>query len=95
MSASLIDLGYINWQTDARRYYNNKASFSWDGLDAMKFLSDTALSKNYASHLADSLKNIFGLVTPPSSLLWVVAVWLVFNILLVEATKWVSMRWHS
>jgi len=61
VSASAIDLGFITWQTDARRYYNNKASFTWNGLDAYKFMSDTNASKNYASHLADSLQNIFGL----------------------------------
>jgi len=61
VSASLIDIGFIHWTIDARRYYNNKASFTWDGLDAMAFLSDTSLSKNYATKLADSLKNIFGL----------------------------------
>ena len=61
VSASAVDLGFIHWTTDARRYYNNKAEFSWDGLDAYKFLSDTAASKDYATNLADSLKNIFGL----------------------------------
>ncbi len=61
VSASLTDIGLINWKTDARRYYNNKAEFTWSGLDIMKYLTDTAASRNYASHLADSLQNVFGL----------------------------------
>jgi len=35
------------------------------------------------------LQNIFGLVTPPAPLLWIVVLWLIFNIVLVETAKWI------
>jgi len=41
------------------------------------------------------LQNIFGLVTPPLSLWWIVILWLAFNILLVEAAKWTVARFSA
>lgn len=38
------------------------------------------------------LQDIFGLVTPPTHLSWIVILWLAFNILLVEAAKLVVAR---
>lgn len=37
-------------------------------------------------------ENIFGLVTPPLNLWWIVALWLVFNIVMVEGAKWAVAR---
>ncbi len=59
-SFSATDLGVIQWKTDARRYYNNKAEFTWNGLDIMKYMSDTNKTA-YTKNLSDSLTNIFGL----------------------------------
>jgi hypothetical protein len=59
-SFSATDLGFIQWKTDARRYYNNKAEFTWNGLDIMRYLSDTNKTA-YTKNLSDSLTNIFGL----------------------------------
>ncbi len=59
-SFSAVDLGFIQWKTDARRYYNNKAEFTWSGLDIMKYMSDANKSA-YTKNLTDSLSNIFGL----------------------------------
>ncbi|MFM7023111.1 MAG: DUF5723 family protein [Flavobacteriales bacterium] len=59
-SVSATDLGVIRWKTDARRYYNNKAEFTWDGLDVMQYFSDSNKTA-YTKNLADSLSNIFGL----------------------------------
>jgi Ca2+-transporting ATPase len=41
-----------------------------------------------ASVTVPFLREIFGLVAIPLSLSWIIIVWLVINILLVEATKW-------
>jgi Ca2+-transporting ATPase len=38
------------------------------------------------------LKNIFGLVTPQTSLWWIVILWLAFNMLMVESAKWMVVR---
>lgn len=59
-SFSATDLGFIQWKTDARRYYNNKAEFTWNGLDIMQYLSDSNKTA-YTKNLSDSLTNIFGL----------------------------------
>ncbi|MCX6180700.1 MAG: DUF5723 family protein [Bacteroidetes bacterium] len=59
-SFAATDLGAIQWKTNARRYYNNKAEFAWDGLDVIKYLSDSN-NTAYTKNLSDSLTNIFGL----------------------------------
>ena len=55
---NLTDLGYISWKTDARRYYNNKATFTFDGIDLEEYLEK---GEEYTAELADSLQDIFGL----------------------------------
>jgi hypothetical protein len=62
LSASIAatDVGAIQWKTDATRYYNNKAEFTWSGLDIIKYLGDTN-NAAYTKNLTDSLTNIFGL----------------------------------
>ena len=62
ISASLAatDLGVIQWKSNARRYYNNKAEFTWDGLDIIQYFSDSNKTA-YTKNLTDSLTNIFGL----------------------------------
>jgi len=55
---NLTDLGFISWKTDARRYFNNKVEFTFDGIDLQEYLEK---GDEYTTELADSLKNIFGL----------------------------------
>lgn len=52
------NLGFITWNSDARRYYNNKASFNFEGLDLQKLLED---DEDYTQNLSDSISDIFGL----------------------------------
>jgi hypothetical protein len=55
---NITDLGFISWKTDARRYFNNKAEFTFDGIDLEEYLER---GDEYANELADSLQKIFGL----------------------------------
>ena len=57
-SLNITDLGFITWKTDARRYYNNKVEFNFDGIDLEEFIDR---GDAYTSELDDSLENIFGL----------------------------------
>lgn len=58
LSASIIDLGVIRWKTDAARYANNKAEFTFDGIDLERYLEE---GSDYIDELQDSLQDIFGL----------------------------------
>lgn len=40
-------------------------------------------------------ENIFGLVTPPLALWWIVGLWLIFNIVIVEAAKWAVVHFSG
>lgn len=55
---NISDLGFISWKNDAKRYYNNKAQFTFDGLDLGEYLEQ---EEDYTQNLADSLEEIFGL----------------------------------
>lgn len=55
---NLTDIGFISWKTDARRYYNNKVEFTFDGIDLEEYLEN---GDAYTDELADSLQDIFGL----------------------------------
>lgn len=55
---NLVDLGFISWKTDARRYSNNKVEFTFDGLDVARYMEE---GDDYTDELADSLQKIFGL----------------------------------
>lgn len=55
---NINNLGWISWNSDARRYYNNKAEFTFDGLDLQALLDS---EDDYTQQLADSLQEIFGL----------------------------------
>jgi hypothetical protein len=62
-SASLIDLGYINWNTQLANY-SGSGSFQFDGIDLNQFTKsgDSALTK-----LADSAKKTFNISTTHQS----------------------------
>lgn len=55
---NINNLGWITWKSDARRYFNNKVEFTFDGLDMQAMLDN---EDNYTEELADSLQEIFGL----------------------------------
>ncbi len=55
---NINDLGFVRWKTDAKRYFNNKAQFKWEGLDLNELLDGDS---DYAQNLSDSLADIFGL----------------------------------
>ena len=57
LSMSLTDFGIIQWKNDAKRYYNNNATFKFEGVDLNQMLSDS----NFTQNFADSLTDIFGL----------------------------------
>jgi len=57
-SLNITDLGFITWKTDARRYFNNKVEFNFDGIDLNEYLDK---GEEYTTELSDSIENIFGL----------------------------------
>jgi hypothetical protein len=57
-SVGINDLGFIRWKTDAARYSNNKAEFTFDGIDLERYLEE---GEDYVEELQDSLQEIFGL----------------------------------
>lgn len=58
VSASVLDLGYINWSNDTRKYYNDNATFTYEGVPYEEF-NDS--SRNYFEDLSDSIAGIFEL----------------------------------
>ena len=62
-SLNITDLGFINWKTDARRYFNNKVEFNFDGIDLKEYLDkeNDEEREAYAAELSDSIEDIFGL----------------------------------
>lgn len=59
LSASVIDLGYINWKQDTRRYYNSAESktFTFNGLNEGSFANDT----DFTQILVDTILSTFDL----------------------------------
>jgi hypothetical protein len=62
-SASLIDLGYINWRSYTSNYTSNGA-FNFDGVDITQFTSGDS---NAFNKLTDSAKNAFNVKTAHKS----------------------------
>lgn len=58
-SASLIDLGFINWNTNAKRYYNqsDEKTFTFNGLNAENLESN----EDYGQKLLDTILTTFDL----------------------------------
>lgn len=55
-TASVIDLGFINWKNGVSNYSVNKFSYTFKGLDLNSLLSD---SSDVAKEITDSLTSIF------------------------------------
>ena len=57
--ASIIDLGFINWQKDIKNYYSN-GNYTFDGLDILGMFSDSTSSMDQVfSELGDTLQKEF------------------------------------
>lgn len=59
VSASVLDLGYINWKKNTQKYYHENASFEYNGIQFDDLDSDK--DGNYFDNLADSIVEIFEL----------------------------------
>lgn len=55
VSASVVDLGFINWKTNNQNFITNDVNFTFQGVDINQFLQDT----NFVSNFTDSLQGIF------------------------------------
>lgn len=58
VSASMTDFGLIRWKNDAKRHFNNNASFKFDGIDLNELLQN---EEEYRQQLVDSISDIFAL----------------------------------
>ena len=57
VTASLLDLGFINWKTDNATFVSNNIDYRFEGVDLNKFLKDT--TDAVFDQLQDTLKSIF------------------------------------
>jgi hypothetical protein len=55
VSASVIDLGFINWKTNNQNFVTNDVDFTFQGIDVNQFLQDS----NFVSNFTDSLQGLF------------------------------------
>lgn len=56
-SASLIDLGFINWKTDNSTFEINDFNYRFEGIDVKELLNDT--TDTYITNIEDTLTNMF------------------------------------
>jgi len=62
LSAGVTDLGYIRWNTDARRHFVNEGSYSFGGLELDDVFGDTeAAFEDQLQQIVDTLEEIFDL----------------------------------
>lgn len=57
VSASVIDLGFINWNANNRNFESETVNFTFEGIDLNQFLSDT--TNNYLNIILDSVRGNF------------------------------------
>jgi hypothetical protein len=57
VSASLLDLGFINWKTDNATFISNNIDYRFEGVDLNRFLKDS--TDLVFDQLKDTLKNVF------------------------------------
>jgi hypothetical protein len=55
-SASVIDLGFINWKKDTKNFISNDVNYTFQGVDINQFMSDTS---GFVNNFVDTLKGIF------------------------------------
>lgn len=56
LNTSILDLGYIKWQSDVKNFVTNAGKYYFDGVDLSSFLNDTT---NDIQGVADSLGNAY------------------------------------
>lgn len=62
ISAGVTDLGYIRWNTDARRHFVNEGSYSFSGLELDDVFGDSeGAFDEQLEQIADTLEEIFDL----------------------------------
>jgi hypothetical protein len=55
-SASVIDLGFINWKEGNKNYISNDVNYTFEGVDINQFLAD---SSDFVQNFTDTLRGIF------------------------------------
>lgn len=60
LSASVLDLGFIKWNSNISNYSSDSVSFTFKGVDINEFLSDTS---DVLQSIQDSLSGVFGYST--------------------------------
>lgn len=60
LSASLLDLGFINWKTDNATFISNNIDYRFEGIDLNRFLKDS--TNLVFEQLKDTLKDVFSSV---------------------------------
>lgn len=58
VSAAVNDLGYIKWTDDVKTYYNDSATFVYDGIELNAFMKDGDFQNNLTK-ITDSLQRTF------------------------------------
>lgn len=60
-SASMVDLGYITWKSNAKKYELNNAKFDFQGLDSTHYSYDSAsfFKKDIDKLIIDTLEKVF------------------------------------
>jgi hypothetical protein len=56
VNASIVDLGFINWQTNTKNYVSNEVNYTFQGIDLNGFFTD---SIDVLERLTDSLEQVF------------------------------------
>jgi hypothetical protein len=59
VSASLLDLGYINWRNDVRSFKQNEFNFTYSGLDLNSLFVNNGDTTGTTQGITDSLNNTF------------------------------------
>lgn len=57
LSASVLDLGFINWNTNVRNFSTNELNYTFQGVNINDFLTD---STSVFDNMVDSLDNLIG-----------------------------------
>ncbi len=55
-SASMVDLGYIHWESNVKNYRANTTTYNFEGIDLINFVHDTA---DKGQNILDSLNDAF------------------------------------
>lgn len=59
ISASVTDLGYINWKENTQSYSINADAYSFKGFDIVDLINNDGGNNNFFQNELDSLKNMF------------------------------------